>query len=276
MRALVTLCPAESKKLIARAVANLPEVKRALADGVVIIGTGSTNADVVEACTGAPTDRARFLAGMITRGLTCVTPRSARLPNLVLVRGEPRDVSPVEALELPGEHKVLIKGANAVDPSGMAGVLMAAPDGGTVGRLLGYFQAGGWPVVVPVGLEKLIPSVTDAASRMGRTAFDRSLGARVGLMPITSRFVVTEREALRSLAYVSVTQVAAGGIAGSEGAVTLVLEGDDPAVERALDLVEAVKGATGPTPMLTVCAECTHLCDYAGRSGDDLPRYLAG
>lgn len=276
MRALITLRPAESKKLIARAVAQLSEVKQALQDGVVIIGTGSTNADVVEACTGEQVDRARFLAGMITRGMTCVTPRDERKPNLVLVNGQAQDVLPVEALELPGKHKVLIKGANAVDMNGMAGVLMAAADGGTVGRLLGHFQAGGWPVVVPVGLEKLIPSVPDAASRMGRSAFDRSLGAKVGLMPLNTRFVVTETVALRSLAHVSVTQVAAGGIGGSEGSVTLVLEGDDPAVENAMDLVESVKGAQSPDPVLMVCSECTHLCDYAGRPDGDLPRFLAG
>jgi hypothetical protein len=280
MRALVTLRPAESKKLIARAVANMPEVRQALADGVVIIGTGSTNADVVEACTGAPVDRARFLAGMITRGMTCVTPRDERKPNLVLVGGEARDITPVEALDLPSPHKVLIKGANAVDPSGVAGVLMAAPDGGTIGRLLGTFQAGGWPVVVPVGLEKLIPSVVNAASRMGRTTFDRSLGAKVGLMPLTTRFLMTEKEALTTLAYVSVTQVAAGGIGGSEGSVTLVLEGDDPAVETALDIIESIKAADAQSldsnPVLSVCTDCQLLCDYAGKSPANLPRFLAG
>jgi len=274
MRALVTLRPAESKKLIARAVAHLPEVKQALAEGVVIIGTGSTNAEVVEACTGAPVDRARFLAGMITRGMTCVSPRDERKPNLVLVNGQARDMAPVEALDLPGDHKVLVKGANAVDTDGVVGVLMAAPDGGTVGRLLGHFQAGGWPVVVPVGLEKLIGSVPEAAARMGRATFDLSLGARVGMMPLTTRFVMTEKEALRSLAYVNVIQVAAGGIGGSEGSVTLVLEGDDPAVKNAVSVIESVKGAQSPDPVLPVCAECTHLCDYAGRSDDDLPPFL--
>ncbi len=276
MRALITLRPVESKKLIAQAVAKMPEVSRALADGVVIIGTGSTNAEVVEACTGLEVDRSRFLAGMITRGMTCVTPRDERKPNLVLVNGEVRDLNPVDAAALPGDNKVLIKGANAVDPEGVAGVLMAAPDGGTVGRLLGHFQAGGWPVVVPVGLEKLIPSVPDAAKLMGRTAFDRSLGAKVGLMPLTTRFLMTEKQALRSLSYVGVTQVAAGGIAGSEGSVTLVLEGDDPAVDSALDLVTSLKGAQSPDPVLTVCSECKNLCDYAGKSGGDLPRYLSG
>jgi len=280
MRALVTLRPTESKKLIARAVAKMPEVRQALADGIVIIGTGSTNADVVEACTGDQVDRAHFLAGMITRGMTCVTPRNERKPNLVLVRGEARDMTPTEALDLPAEHKVLIKGANAVDPGGMAGVLMAAPDGGTIGRLLGTFQAGGWPVVVPVGLEKLIPSVVDAASRMGRTTFDRSLGAKVGLMPVTTRFLMTEKEALSSLAYVGVTQVAAGGIGGSEGSVTLVLEGDAPAVETALDTIESIKAADAqtptPDPVLSVCSNCQLPCDYAGKPPADLPRFLAG
>ncbi len=275
MRALITLQPVESKRLIARAVARLAEVRHALEDGVVIIGTGSTNAEVAEACTGLEVDRARFLAGMITRGLTCVTPREERKPNLVLVNGVPRDMTPLEALDVPGERKVLIKGANAVDNDGVAGVLMAAADGGTIGRLLGPFQARGWPLVIPVGLEKLIPSVPRAAARMGRTVFDHSLGARVGLMPIASRLVVTEVEALRSLAYVDVIHVASGGIGGSEGSVTLVMEGDGAAVESALTLVESIKGAPPPDPVLQVCATCSHLCDYAGRSKEDLPPFLS-
>jgi len=274
MRALVTLCPAESKRLIARAVARLPEVREALDAGVLVIGTGSTNADVVEACTGRAVDRSRFIAGMIVRGATCVTPRDERKPNLVLVEGEARDITPTEALDLPLEPKVLIKGANAVDPTGLAGVLMAAADGGTIGRLIGRLQAGGWPIVVPVGLEKMIPSVRDAAAVLGHAALDRSLGARVGLMPIASHFVITEVQAFRLLAGVACVPVAAGGLAGSEGAITLVVEGEEAHVDVALEAVEAVKGASSPRPALSTCATCTMRCDYAGISNEDLPGSL--
>ncbi|MFH2008750.1 MAG: hypothetical protein ABI333_19340 [bacterium] len=276
MRALVTLCPAESKLLIARAVARLPQVRAALKHGVLVIGTGTTNAQVAEACTGIPVDGSRFVAGMITRGLTCVTPRDERKPNLVLVRGEAQEITPLESLELEASPKVLVKGANAVDPSGVAGVLMASADGGTVGRLLGHFQAGGWPIIIPVGLEKLIPSVVLASQLLGHDALDRSLGVRVGLMPLSSTHLITEVAALRTLGPLTVTQVAAGGVAGSEGSVTLVIDGDAADVEAALAEIEGVKGVQTPPPVLSTCAECGLRCDYSGRSRDQLPRYLAG
>lgn len=40
MRAIFVLTPSESKRLIAKAVAQLPEVKRALAEGEIVIGHG--------------------------------------------------------------------------------------------------------------------------------------------------------------------------------------------------------------------------------------------
>lgn len=52
IRALVSLTPAESKRLIAKGVSALPEVRRALEQGIVIIARGTTNAFVVEEMTG--------------------------------------------------------------------------------------------------------------------------------------------------------------------------------------------------------------------------------
>ena len=52
VRALISLTPAESKRLIAKGVAVLPEVRQALEQGIVIIGRGTTNAFVVEEMTG--------------------------------------------------------------------------------------------------------------------------------------------------------------------------------------------------------------------------------
>ena len=195
MQVLVTLVPDESKRLIGRAVAKLPEVRRAFEDGLLIIGAGSTNSQVVEACTGEPTDPSRFVAGIVVRGTLCVTPRSERLRNKVFRKGADQDVAPLEALSWPDSPKVLVKGANAVDPHGRVGVLVAADDGGTAGRLLPRFLANGWQVVVPVGLEKLVPSVPDAVEALGRDRLDRSLGARVGMIPLMGAKVVTEREA---------------------------------------------------------------------------------
>ena len=53
----VTLTPAESKRLIAMGVAALPEVKRALREGIVIVAVGTTNARVAEELLGRKIDR---------------------------------------------------------------------------------------------------------------------------------------------------------------------------------------------------------------------------
>lgn len=274
MKAMFVLSPPESKKLIAEAVLRMEDVREALKSGLLIIGAGSTNAEIARQCREEAFDAGRFLAGMIVRSTLCVTPREQRLPNLVLVSGKQMELQPKEALDLDVSPKILIKGANAIDPEGNCGVLMAAPDGGTVGRLLGPFMSAGWPVITPVGLEKLIPSVPQAVRQLGRWVLDRSLGARVGMMPLLNSKVVTEIDALRILAGVSATLVAGGGICGSEGSVSLVIEGEPASVDKALAAVEKVKGAEFPQPPLQDCRSCKLMCDYAGLENKDLPLNL--
>ena len=52
MRALFVFTPAESKRLVGKAVANLEEVKRAKTHGKILIGHGSTNIYVAEESWG--------------------------------------------------------------------------------------------------------------------------------------------------------------------------------------------------------------------------------
>ena len=54
-------------------------------------------------------------------------------------------------------NDVVIKGANAIDPDGIAGVMLANPVGGTTGNITGPVMAKGINLVIPVGLEKSIP-----------------------------------------------------------------------------------------------------------------------
>ena len=52
MRALLVLTPAESKRLIAKAVAAMPEIKKAKEHAQIVIGHGSTNVCVAEEILG--------------------------------------------------------------------------------------------------------------------------------------------------------------------------------------------------------------------------------
>jgi hypothetical protein len=243
VRALVSLTPAESKRLIAKGVAVLPEVRRALEKGIVVIARGTTNAFVAEEVAGVKVEpKCHYAAGVILDGELSANPPGIRMKPIALRRGKPTGLSPAEALQEFGEEDVFIKGANAVDPEGNAGVLAAGERGGTIGEALPVVLPRGSYLIMPVGLEKLIPSVEQAARACGIFRFKYSTGLPAGLVPVSNALVVTEVQAFRALTGVEAVPVAAGGIAGSEGTAVLALEGDESQIERALSLVKSIKG----------------------------------
>jgi hypothetical protein len=97
-------------------------------------------------------------------------------------------------------------------------------------------------LICPVGLEKLVADVIEASRHCGIATLDRADGIPVGMAVLTNARVVTELEALEFLCGVSAWHVASGGIDGSEGAVTLAVEGSQQAVKAAVDLAEALAG----------------------------------
>ncbi len=97
----------------------------------------------------------------------------------------------------PGD--VLIKGANAVDPFGNVGVVMAGPGGGTMGQFYMALKAQGVATIYVVGLEKLIPSVEEAARYGGKMLLGRTIGCRVGMALVADGRIVTEIEAIEIL-----------------------------------------------------------------------------
>ncbi|MBE9506181.1 MAG: hypothetical protein IMY84_05135, partial [Chloroflexi bacterium] len=71
--ALVTLNPSESRRLIAKAVVQLPEVKAALKKGIVIIARGITSAYISEEMFNVTVEpKAQQTAGMVVGGATNV------------------------------------------------------------------------------------------------------------------------------------------------------------------------------------------------------------
>ncbi len=242
MRALVVLDPSESKRLIARAVARLPEVEWALREGRVIVGNGTTNAFVVEELAGREVPKWRYAAGVIAGGRLDVTEGGSRLAPMAFEGGKPAERDWVEVLGEFGRGDVFVKGGNAVDPEGNVGVLLGSGVGGTVGQMLGIVAARGAYLIAPVGLEKLVADVVVAARHCGIATTERADGIAVGMAVLTNARVVTELEAFEVLCDVDAWHVASGGVAGSEGAVTIALEGSAENVERAFKLAESVEG----------------------------------
>jgi len=98
---------------------------------------------------------------------------------------------------------VIIKGANALGPDNIPGILCARSPS-TLGGTVGLFQIPsmlrGIDVIVPVGLEKAIPiSVLISSQELASATINYSTGVPCGLIPIFGT-VVTEIQAIKILA----------------------------------------------------------------------------
>ena len=245
MKACVVLRPSASKRLIAKGVAALPAVKRALASGTVVITLGTTNAFVAEELLESPIDKDVFAAGFIDDRWN-VNARIAEAKEIVLRNGQPVEIGAQELIETLDTGDVVIKGGNALDPWGTVGVLLGAASGGTVGRYLSPALARGVEIVIPIGLEKTIhTNITDLATELGSGRIDLCDGLPAGMHPLVGR-VVTEIDALETLFAVEVMQVAAGGVGGGEGSVSLLIAGKDEAVKAAFELACSLRDEVDP------------------------------
>lgn len=239
---LVALTPAESKRLLAKAVVSLPEVQWAYSNGRLAITAGTTNCLVLEELTGEKIEPHRFCVGMSAAGMLTMSLEEGRIWGRFFLKGELVDTPYPDFIKSLGKGDVIIKGGTAVDPMGNVGVLMSNPNGGAVGAMFGPASAQGIPVIAAVGLEKQVESVPDAAAGWGQLTLDYAMGIRVGLASLTSPLVLTEVQALAILAGVRARLVSSGGIGGSEGAVILLLEGYKGNLDKAVHMVEGVKG----------------------------------
>lgn len=243
MQASIVLTVAQGKRLIARAVAKLPEVQRALQLGLVAIGRGTTNAYVAEEILGQTLPKGEYVAG---RTLPPGTPEerfgTMQYPDIVL-----RDGQPVEGMKVlesvnhmqPGD--VFIKGGNALDYArGVVGILVGHPTGGTISAYATLVSRKAH-LIIPIGLEKLVVEDIEALSRASRRGDDHPSAPPLGLFPMTGT-IITEIEALKILCGVTARLYSAGGVAGAEGALWLLLEGSRAELDAALALHAELKG----------------------------------
>lgn len=242
VQGIVVLVPSESKRLIAKGVLALPEVKRTLKEGLFVVSRGTSTAYIVEELLGVKLPKSNCTAGIITERRLAVTIPEEGFGPWVFRRGVKIEEPAEEALKQFTAIDVSVKGANAIDPQGNVGVLAANDVGGTIGSIWPVVAARGSHLIVPAGLEKMVASVADASWACGNKLFKYVMGTRVALMAVLNAKVVTEIQALEILTGVHAVHVSSGGVGGSEGAVVIALEGSDETVKRAFELVKSVKG----------------------------------
>ncbi|MGE5398187.1 MAG: hypothetical protein ACM3MK_11730 [Chitinophagales bacterium] len=266
MLATFALRPSSAKRLIARGISQMPEVVRAMSEGRIIITGGTTNGFVAEELGIEIHEKGAFTAGVVTDGLPCMTDaeKMETFP-ICLDKGKAVNTPWLEFLAGFNKNDVFIKGANAIDPDGNAGILLGNPLGGTIGASIGMLTALGCHLIVPVGYEKLIPSCKKAAETMGLLLVDKSLGMRMGFMQLSTAQVVTEVEALQTLCGVQATVVGAGGIGGMEGATVLAVQGDESKVEQAMRLARTLMKEKPLKSFRRSCKGCPLPCSFVGK-----------
>jgi hypothetical protein len=276
MLAQVVLTPSESKKLISKAVARLDVVKEAAWNGMVVMHPSSSTYFIVEELTGMKPATNYWVCGSVAPKGMCV--------EIAMVLGghapDRIDKNPgdfrawwiVEHGKLSGEERlsdvlgrmkttdVFIKGVNALDPQGNVGILIGDPmQGGTWGVILAAWRKKKFTLVYPVGLEKFVPTPVNQAAREAKQAqYEYAMGLPTGLFPCPAENskTITEIDAIEILSGATAIPIAAGGLGGAEGAITLVIKGEKGQVNKAIEFVEQSKGAVLPQLRLSNCHDC--------------------
>ena len=242
MAKVIVLTVAESKRLIAKGVANLDIVKKALTHGMIAIAKGTTNGYVVEELLNERIDKTAYVLGKtLPEKMEGLYSFPATAKDVVLKDGESVDISAIEAVRSMGKGDVFIKGGNALNyKEGLVGVLTGALKGGTIGATLETINRNRINLVLPIGLEKSV--VTDVYSTQ-KELEDGVIwqDAPLRLVPLSGT-IVTEIEALEILTGVKAIPIAAGGIGGAEGSIRLLLKGESEQVSKAEKLVADIQG----------------------------------
>lgn len=272
MLAQIVLTPAESKKLIAKAVARLDEVQKAAENGIVALHPSSSTYFLVEEITGSKPKTNYWVCGVVTPRGMCVEMAMVLGSGLTpeAASSDPGDLQGtwiIEKGQLGCEEKlssllyrmtpsdVYVKGVNALDPQGNVGILFGLE--GSMGYIQAARRKRNFTIVYPAGLEKLIPiSVKQAAKEARFRRYEAGMGMPVGLYPCPTGITVTEVRAIEILSGASAIPIASGGLGGAEGAITLVLKGRADQVRKALDFVKQSKGARLPDLRLCNCSAC--------------------
>jgi hypothetical protein len=274
MQALFTLTSSESKRLLGKAVTAMPEVQHAKDNGYLLIGRGSTNAFILEELLGTKMEKERYVAGQVIKGVLCVLGAGLRTKPITLYKGEVLNVEPGTVVDKMTPGDLFIKGANAIDAFGNVGVVMAGPGGGTMSQFYMALKAKGVNSLYVAGLEKLIPSVEEAAHYGGLLALNRTIGCRVGMACVADGQLMTEIGAIETLFDLKAVHYTSGGWGGAEGAVSLIVDGEDEDVNRCLDFIEGIKGEPPLPAVKGPCKGCGAPCSFDGKEADALPAYL--
>lgn len=267
----VTLTVEEGKEIIALGVLKHPLLLNSFKNGKIIFKGGTTVSKITEKLIGVSL---RISGRITTRGtVSCLTTLNS--PHSILLEdGNWKNIDETIVKEVQGfnNNDIIICGANAFDYKGRAALMAGSPGGGNVGQSMSSWYSEGASVLIPVGIEKMIPGDLDEIiNKSSRTGKSLSWGMSVGLIPIYGE-IFTEVEAFRKLANVECFVIGSGGLAEAQGSTTFEIWGSKIELDKIIEILKATKGnitsVSGDEDSLieckAICVNCAkHLaCGY--------------
>lgn len=238
MTKLYTISPAEGKRMIAKAIIQIPEVLEALEHKTVVIVAGTTNGYLAEEILKKLDQLGGFSRRRFFRGVTlphnykreeAESGENKFLGDVVLVNGmweQGKTIFDVADQLKAGD--IIFKGANAVNlEDKQAAVLIGHPAGGTIIPILQSNIGRRVELYLPVGLEKRITANINEMAALVNSAG----GSGPRLMPVSGK-IVTELHAVKVLTGADAELTAGGGISGAEGTYWLAVTGTEEQIAQ--------------------------------------------
>ena len=236
----VNLTVAEGKRLIAKGIANHPQVKERMKKGTIVILTGSTNTYIAEELVNLSEPHGSFVLGYITPAKGTPNFKEGVTPtkDITIIDGEWVDVPYEEALKNAKKGDIVFKGANMMNyEKKQTALCIGSTDGGPARRV----RETEADLFIPIGLEKETSGDLSVFVDLLTNKPENVSAPRIWLHP-SDAIIYTEIEAIKTVASVNVIPFAVGGIAGREGGISLAIYGQQEEVQKALDIVASVQG----------------------------------
>lgn len=241
MKPFLITVPA-GKRLIAKAVVSLSQIREALVNHTIIIISGSTNGYIAEEILSEIGQAENFSKASFMRGINLgpgkkVTAGNYSESDIVIEKGTWKKGKTIfDVASSLGQHDIILKGANAVDSERkLAGIQIGNPTLGTSAAILPAVVGRRTELIIPVGLEKRIfGNIGEIAAKLNDPV---SNGFR--MLPVSGT-IITELEAIKLLTGATSELIAAGGIKGAEGSCWIGISGTEEQVDAAGEILRAI------------------------------------
>ena len=264
---MVTLTPAESKRLIARYVAKTEMIKKAREEGIISLQLSSTGGYIYEELSGEKIEKSGYICGFLSGAGGCgaFLPGESR-KEYYFEKGEEKYLDFPDGdfsglFQKMGPKDVIIKSGNLLDRNGKACVFAGEPsgNGGEWGKAYEYVKKNKIQVLVPMTLNKsaniTIEQITELV-RAKELDWDKT-HVIADVLPLPG-IVVTEADAIRGLCGAEALPAAMSGVSTGEGTVTLCVYGTAEAVDKSWELITSIKGEP-PLEVRPRCGVCSAL-----------------